>query len=71
MNKVFGFALLVVGVVLVVLGLSASESIGSDLSRLFTGRPTDKSIWLLVGGVVALVVGGGGLMASRNHPNRA
>ena len=57
MNRPLGIALLVVGVVLIVFGINASESIGSDISRLFHGTPTDKSIWLLAGGVVASCVG--------------
>jgi len=61
-NKILSLALLVGGVVLIIYGINASNSIGSDFSRLFTGSPTDKSIWLLIGGVVAAVVGAGGLM---------
>lgn len=57
MNKGLGIALLVVGVVLIVFGLSASESFGSDVTRLFTGKPTDKTIWLLVGGIISAIVG--------------
>jgi len=57
MNKPLGIALLVVGVVLIVFGISASESIGSEVSRLFTGKPTDKAIWLLVGGIAASATG--------------
>jgi hypothetical protein len=62
MNKALSIALLIGGIVLIVYGVSASNSIGSDFSRLFTGSPTDKSIWLLVGGVVAAAIGAGGLM---------
>jgi hypothetical protein len=61
MNKTISLALLALGVVLLVLGVSASESIGSDISRFFTGEPTDRAIWLLLGGAVALVVGLAGL----------
>lgn len=57
MNKAFSLALLIVGAILVVYGISASQSIGSDVSRAVTGSPTDKTIWLLVGGVIAGVVG--------------
>jgi hypothetical protein len=60
-NKLLFIALLVVGVVLLVLGVIASDSVSSDFSRLFTGEPTDKTIWLLVGGGLAAVVGLGGL----------
>lgn len=65
MNKFFGLALLVVGVVLLAFGISASESVGSDFSRLFTGKPTDKSIWLLLSGIVCSVVGAGSLLIPR------
>lgn len=57
MNKPFGIGLLVVGIVLIIFGINASESFGSDVSRFFTGNPTDKSIWLLIGGILAVVVG--------------
>ena len=61
MNKVLSLALLVGGIVLIIYGVSASESLGSDVSRFFTGNPTDKTIWLLIGGVVATAIGLGGL----------
>lgn len=57
MNKGLSIALLAVGVVLVIWGISASESFGSDVSRFFTGSPTNKAIWLLIGGIVAGIVG--------------
>lgn len=57
MNKPLSIALLAVGVILIVYGLSASDSVGSDVSRAVTGTPTDKTIWLIVGGVVASLVG--------------
>ena len=62
MNKILSLVLLVAGIVLIIFGVSASNSIGSDFSRLFTGSPTDKSIWLLIGGVVVAIAGAGGLM---------
>lgn len=57
MNKTLGMALLGVGIALIIFGLTASDSIGSDMSRFFTGTPTDKSMWLLIGGAAALAVG--------------
>lgn len=57
MNKAFGIALLVAGIVLLAMGLNASKSFESDVSRFFTGSPTDKSIWLIVGGLAASIVG--------------
>jgi hypothetical protein len=62
MNRILSLALLVGGVVLIVYGINASDSLGSDFSRFFTGSPTDKTIWLLLGGTVAAVLGVGGLV---------
>jgi hypothetical protein len=57
MNKGISIALLVVGVILIVYGISASNSFGSSVSRAVNGSPTDKTIWLLVGGAAAAIVG--------------
>lgn len=57
MNKIISGALLAVGVVLVGLGLNAYHSASSDVSRFFTGAPTDKALWLLIGGTVAGISG--------------
>jgi hypothetical protein len=62
MNKPISLALFVSGIVLIIYGVSASESIGSDVSRFFTGSPTDKTLWLLLGGIVAASVGLSGLL---------
>ena len=57
MNKLFSIALLVAGVVLIVLGVQATDSFNSDVSRFFTGSPTDKAIWMLIGGIIAAATG--------------
>ena len=62
MNKSISLAVLVIGIILLIYGISASESIGSDFSRLFTGKPTDETIWLLLGGIVVTAIGAGGLL---------
>lgn len=62
MQKVIGLVLIAIGIVLLVLGISAADSLSSDISRFFTGEPTDRAIWLLIGGVAA-IVGGGALAA--------
>jgi hypothetical protein len=58
MNKGIGLALLAVGIVLLIFGMNSSDSFSSDVSRTFTGKPTDKAMWLIVGGVASLIVGG-------------
>jgi hypothetical protein len=57
MNKIVSLALLGGGVVLIIFGVNAMNSFSSDVSRFFTGSPTDKAVWMLIGGVVATVVG--------------
>ena len=57
MNRIVALILIVVGGCLLVYGLQASQSFSSDVSRLFTGSPTDRAIWLIVGGAAALVAG--------------
>ena len=57
MNKLFSLALLIGGVVLIVIGINATNSFSSDVSRFFTGSPTDKAVWMLIAGSVAAVIG--------------
>ncbi len=62
MNRMISLGLVIGGVVLIVMGVLAMDSFSSDVSRFFTGTPTDKSVWLVVGGVIALIVGGSGAL---------
>ena len=57
MNKAIGLALIAVGIVLLVFGANASDSVSSSVSRFFTGKPTDKTVWLLLGGAAATICG--------------
>ncbi len=61
MNKIISLAFLAVGVVLIIYGIQATNSLGSDFSRFFTGSPTEKSIWLLIGGIIVAAIGMVGL----------
>ena len=62
MYKAIFLALLVGGVALAIFGISASQSLASDISRFFTNSPTDKAIWMLVGGAALFIVGLVGLL---------
>jgi hypothetical protein len=64
MNKAISLALLVGGIVLIIYGISANDSTASGFSRFFTGNPTDKTMWLLIGGIVAAVAGLAGMLRS-------
>jgi hypothetical protein len=55
MNRIVSAVLLAVGIVLLVMGFSAADSVGSSFSRIFRGTPTDRATWLILGGVAATV----------------
>ena len=69
MVKVLFLVLIVVGVMLLIYGIRASDSLGSDISRFFTNSPTDKAIWMLIAGVALGLIGLMGLLrGSRATP---
>ena len=57
MNKLISLAFLVGGIVLIIYGVNATNSFTSDVSRFFTGSPTDKAVWMLIGGIIASIIG--------------
>ena len=57
MKLAIAVALLGGGVVLMILGITAMDSFSSEVSRFFTGTPTDKSVWMLIAGVVIALAG--------------
>ncbi len=66
MNKPLSLALLVVGIVLLASGINAHDSVASSAKEAVTGTPTDKSIWLIVVGIVGSLVGGFNALFRRN-----
>jgi hypothetical protein len=62
MPKFGSIALLVVGVILLVYGLNASNSASSSLSQAVNGAPSNKAIWLIALGVLGIVSGGIGVL---------
>lgn len=65
MNRAIGLALLVVGIILLIMGINASDSVGSELSEAVQGTPSDRSIWLIVAGAAAAIIGAVGLLRRR------
>jgi len=57
MNRLFSLLLLAGGIALIVIGINSTNSFNSDVSRFFTGAPTNKAVWLLVAGSVAALTG--------------
>ncbi len=66
MSKVPSLAFLIVGVILLVYGLSAAGSVSSSVTEAVTGAPTNKSIWLIALGAIGIVSGGVGLLFRRS-----
>ena len=61
MNKQISIGILVLGIVLIVWGVSASNSFSSDVTRAVTGSPTDRTLQLLGGGALLAAIGGYGM----------
>jgi len=58
MNKnVIGIALLVAGIALLIWGYNMSGALDSKVSRVFTGSPTDRAMWTMIGGAVLAAAG--------------
>lgn len=62
MNMAFSLALLAGGIMLTIFGVNEMNSFISDISRMFTGAPTDHSIWMIIAGVLLIVLGLTGLV---------
>jgi hypothetical protein len=62
MKQIIGIAFLVVGIVLLCVAWNSYHSAASGVSRALTGTSTDKTLWLVVGGVLGTLVGLGGLL---------
>jgi succinate dehydrogenase hydrophobic anchor subunit len=56
-QRLTGIILLVVGVVLLTLGLRATDSVADRFSNFFTGHFTEATVWYILGGLVAGAVG--------------
>jgi len=57
MAKAISIALIVGGIVLLYFGGQAFNSVSSEVSRVFTGSPTNKAIVLIVAGAIATIAG--------------
>jgi hypothetical protein len=56
-NRLIGIALLVVGVILLVMGYNATQAPVEELAESFTGRYSDETMYYLIGGAAAAVIG--------------
>lgn len=65
MNKAIALALLVVGIILLYFGYQEMQSVASQTKEVLTGQPTDNSMWFLIGGAVAVILGLFGLIKKK------
>ena len=56
-QRIVGMVVLAVGIVLLVMGIRAFDSFRSQMSEFFTGSPTDRAVWLTIGGIAAILLG--------------
>ncbi len=57
MQRFIGLACLAIGIMLLVWASQAHDSAGSQIKEAVTGSPTDKTIWLYIGGALLCAVG--------------
>ncbi|MBJ7449712.1 MAG: DUF3185 family protein [Parachlamydiales bacterium] len=57
-GRILALVLLIVGVILLVFGINASQSVTENVMESATGRFTDKTMWYIIGGVVMIIFGG-------------
>jgi hypothetical protein len=57
-RSALGLACLVAGLALLYFGFNESNSLASDVSEVVSGSPTDRSMWLMIGGGALAVFGG-------------
>jgi uncharacterized membrane protein YidH (DUF202 family) len=56
-NKLIGLVLLAVGIMLLVMGYNASQSVGSQFKEAFSGSMSDRATMFYLGGAVVTAVG--------------
>ncbi|MFO7953701.1 DUF3185 family protein [Thioalkalivibrio sp.] len=56
-TRLLGIALLAGGIILLVMGYNAADSLGEELHQEFLGRYTEETRWYLIAGGVMAVVG--------------
>ena len=56
-QRIAGIVVLTIGIIMIILGITASRTIGNHMTNLFMGHPNDSTLWYLIGGIVSAVVG--------------
>jgi hypothetical protein len=56
-QRIAGIVLLTLGIVLLIVGMNASDSVADRVSNTFTGRFTERTTLYIGGGIVSGVLG--------------
>ena len=57
MQKVTGIIFIAIGIFLLLWGRKIADSVGSQVQQVFTGAPTDRAMYLYIGGIVLVILG--------------
>lgn len=60
MIRAIALGILAGGIALTIYGVNASHAFGSEVTKFFTGNPSDHSMLLIGGGVAMIVAGAAG-----------
>ena len=55
--RIGGLVLVVIGVILVIIGVSSSSSVVDKLSYTWSGRFTERTTWYIIGGIALGLTG--------------
>lgn len=66
MTRNLGFVLMVVGIVLLIVGITASQKTGEQVMSEITGHYTNQTTWYIFGGIALIIVGGISSFRKRN-----
>jgi hypothetical protein len=65
-TRILGILVFVAGIVLLIFGVAEMDSFRSQVSNFFTGSPTDRAVWLTIGGVVCIFAGASAMFLGRS-----
>lgn len=57
MNRFIGLGLIIVGIILFYYGWQEGDSLAGEIEEAVTGSPSDRSIGLLIGGILSAAIG--------------
>lgn len=69
MRNPLGIVIIIAGIVLLGFGISATDSFASHVTNAVRGTPTDKSMWLIIGGIACIGVGAYVSWAGSSRPH--